>query len=114
MQILDEAGKLERFAGDKQSSLFRLLFSVEVKSFRTLTPGACSIKHYLFVKNVFRNKLACLSRPVVVTENSDKALAYYGICPCTVHYKSSMFSSTSPGMEVFTIDVRASLLHQVI
>jgi hypothetical protein len=44
------------------------------------------IKYYGFIMYWFHSKLMCLSKPVEVTDNSDKALTYYGICPLTVHY----------------------------
>jgi hypothetical protein len=43
-------------------------------------PGACTVKHYGFVMYEFCNKIMCLSKPRIVANNSNKALAYYGIC----------------------------------
>jgi hypothetical protein len=42
------------------------------------------------------SKLMSLSKPVEVTDNSHKTLAYYGTGPLTVFYKSVMFNSTGP------------------
>jgi len=42
------------------------------------------MKHYRFVKNRFSSKLMCLSKPVEVTDSSNKTLAYYGIRSPTV------------------------------
>jgi hypothetical protein len=61
---------------------------------RGARPEAYTIKHYEFVKYGFRSKLVCLSKPEKVTDK--KTLAYYEICPFSVHYKSVKFYSTGP------------------
>ncbi len=44
----------------------------------------------------FCNKIIYLPKPVDVTDNSNKTLAYYGNFPFTVYQKSVMFYSIGP------------------
>jgi hypothetical protein len=61
-----------------------------IKSSIIQANGDCTIKHGKFV--MYRNccKLMCWSKPVEVTDNSNKTLVAYRISPFTIHQKYVM------------------------
>jgi hypothetical protein len=64
------------------------------------------MQHYGYEINRFCSKLMCLFKPVEVTDNSNKTLAYYGICSiCTIHYEYVMFSTIGPGRVLQTFPI---------
>jgi hypothetical protein len=48
-------------------------------------------------------KLMSLTKPLEVIDNSNKTLAYYGLCPFTIHYKSIMYYCTGPSVDVINL-----------
>ncbi len=72
--------------------------------------GACTMKNngsimYVFLsKLVCLPKLACLSKPLKLTDNI-KALAYHKLCPFIVNYESIMFYSTGPSSSSMVVEL---------
>ncbi len=72
-------------------------FSDTKKVLITLTPEACIIKHEGFVMyRLYSKILSLLAQASVCVYPSQKAIAYYEICPFSVNYESVIFYDTGP------------------